>query len=269
MRSFRWIICIALLGANAASGSDDSIVLQSTTSTRNSGLYEHLLPLFKASTGITVQVVSVGTGQAIRNAIRGDGDVLLVHAKEAELRFVAEKHGVKRFDLMYNDFVLVGPPDDPVGIRNASSVTEALARIAQSGSVFVSRGDDSGTHKKEVALWRSAGIRVGESSGVWYRETGSGMGSTLNIAIGMGGYCLVDRGSWISFNNKQGFQILFEGGAVLTNQYGVILVSPLKHSHVKVKAGQALIDWLLGPVGQNAIAAYRVRGQQLFFPNAK
>ena len=269
MRSFRWIICIALLGANAVSGSDDSIVLQSTTSTRNSGLYEHLLPLFKASTGITVQVVSVGTGQAIRNAIRGDGDVLLVHAKEAELRFVAEKHGVKRFDLMYNDFVLVGPPDDPVGIRNASSVTEALARIAQSGSVFVSRGDDSGTHKKEVALWRSAGIPVGESSGVWYRETGSGMGSTLNIATGMAGYCLVDRGSWISFNNKRGFKILFEGGAVLANQYGVILVSPLKHPHVKVKEGQAFIDWLVGPVGQNAIAAYRVRGQQLFFPNAK
>ena len=263
VRSLRWIICIVLFGANAASGSDDSIVLQSTTSTRNSGLYEHLLPLFKASTGITVQVVSVG------NAIRGDGDVLLVHSKEAELRFVAEKHGVKRFDLMYNDFVLVGPPDDPVGIRNTSSVTEALARIAQSDSVFVSRGDDSGTHKKEVALWRSAGIRVGESSGVWYRETGSGMGSTLNIAIGMGGYCLVDRGSWISFNNKQGFEILFEGGAVLANQYGVILVSSVKPPHVKVKAGQAFIDWLLGPVGQNAIAAYRVRGQQLFFPNAE
>jgi len=269
VRSFRWIICIVLLGANTVFGSDDSIVLQSTTSTRNSGLYEHLLPLFKASTGITVQVVSVGTGQAIRNAIRGDGDVLLVHAKEAEQRFVAEKHGVKRFDLMYNDFVLVGPPDDPAGIRNASSVTEALVRIAQSRLVFVSRGDDSGTHKKELALWRSAGIPVGESSGVWYRETGSGMGSTLNIAIGMGGYCLADRGSWISFNNKRGFEILFEGGAVLANQYGVILVNPLKHPHVNVKAAQAFIDWLLGPVGQNAIAAYRVRGQQLFFPNVE
>ena len=269
VRSCRWFICIVLLGANAVSGSDDSIVLQSTTSTRNSGLYEHLLPLFKASTGITVQVVSVGTGQAIRNAIRGDGDVLLVHAKEAEQRFVAEKHGVKRFDLMYNDFVLVGPPDDPAGIRNASSVTEALVRIAQSRLVFVSRGDDSGTHKKELALWRAAGIPVGESSGGWYRETGSGMGSTLNIAIGMGGYCLVDRGSWISFNNQRGFEILFEGGAVLANQYGVILVSPLKHPHVNVKAGQAFIDWLLGPVGQNAIGAYRVRGHQLFFPNAE
>ena len=269
VRSFRWFICIVLLGANAVSGSDDSIVLQSTTSTRNSGLYEHLLPLFKASTGITVQVVSVGTGQAIRNAIRGDGDVLLVHATEAEQRFVAEKHGVKRFDLMYNDFVLVGPPDDPAGIRNASSVTEALVRIAQSRLVFVSRGDDSGTHKKEVVLWRVAGIPVGEFSGVWYRESGSGMGSTLNIAIGMGGYCLVDRGSWISFNNKRGFEILFEGGAVLANQYGVILVNPLKHPHVNVKGGQAFIDWLSGPVGQNAIAAYRVRGQQLFFPNAE
>jgi tungstate transport system substrate-binding protein len=260
---------VVLLGSNVVSGSDDSIVLQSTTSTRNSGLYEKLLPLFKASTGITVQVVAVGTGQAIRNAIRGDGDVLLVHAKEAEQRFVAEKHGVKRFDVMYNDFVLVGPPDDPAGIRKASSVTEALAWIVQSGAVFMSRGDDSGTHKKELVLWREAGISVRESSGEWYRETGSGMGSTLNIAIGMGGYCLVDRGSWISFNNKRSFEVLFEGGAVLSNQYGVMLVNPLKHPHVNAKAGQAFIDWLLGSVGQNAIAAYRVRGQQLFFPNAK
>ena len=269
VRSCRWIICVVLLGSNAVSSSDDSIVLQSTTSTRNSGLYEYLLPLFKASTGITVQVVSVGTGQAIRNAIRGDGDVLLVHAKEAEQRFVAEKHGVKRFDLMYNDFVLVGPPDDPASIRNASSVTEALMRIAQSDSIFASRGDDSGTHKKELALWREAGISAEESSGAWYRETGSGMGSTLNIAVGMGGYSLADRGSWISFNNKRGFEILFEGGAVLANQYGVILVNPLKHPHVNVKGGQAFIDWLLGPVGQNAIGAYRVRGHQLFFPNAE
>ena len=269
VRSCRWIICVLLVGSNAVSGSDDSIVLQSTTSTRNSGLYEHLLPLFKASTGITVQVVSVGTGQAIRNAIRGDGDVLLVHAKETEQRFVAGKHGVKRFDLMYNDFVLVGPPDDPADIRNASSVTEALVRIAQSDSIFASRGDDSGTHKKELALWRGAGISAGESSGAWYRETGSGMGSTLNIAIGMGGYCLADRGSWISFNNKRDFEILFEGDAVLANQYGVILVNPLKHPHVNEKEGQAFIDWLLGSAGQNAIAAFQVRGQQLFFPNAK
>ena len=269
VRSFRWIIYVALLGAHSVSWSNGSIVLQSTTSTRNSGLYEYLLPLFKASTGITVQVVSVGTGQAIRNAIRGDGDVLLAHAKEAEQRFVAEKHGVKRFDLMYNDFVLVGPPDDPAGVRDASSVINALVRIAQNRSVFASRGDDSGTHQKELALWRSAGIPVGESSGAWYRETGSGMGSTLNIAIGMGGYCLADRGSWISFNNKRGFEILFEGDAVLANQYGVILVNPLKHPHVNEKAGQAFIDWLLGVAGQNAIAAYRVGGQQLFFPNAK
>ena len=269
VRPLRWIICIVLLGANAASGSDDSIVLQSTTSTRNSGLYEHLLPLFKASTGITVQVVSVGTGQAIRNAIRGDGDVLLVHSKEAELRFVAEKHGVKRFDLMYNDFVFVGPPTDPADLLAASSATDALARIASSEALFASRGDDSGTHKKELSLWRRASIEPFAASGTWYLETGSGMGATLNVAVGMDAYSITDRATWLSFANKHEFQILFEGDPLLLNQYGIILVNPLKHPHVKAKAGQVFVDWMIGGQGQQAIAAYRRDGKQLFFPNAR
>ena len=246
----------------------DSIVIQSTTSTANSGFYDYLLPLFEEAHDIKVNVVAVGTGQAIRNAMRGDGDVLLVHAELDEKRFVADGWGVERFDLMFNDFVLVGPVVDPAGLGEADSVGEALKRISLSGKFFASRGDDSGTYKKELALWRSAGIDPSEASGGWYRETGSGMGATLNVAVGMNAYCLTDRATWISFANKQGFRVLYEDDPLLFNQYGIILVDVKKHPHVNVKAGQAFVDWMTGEAGQTAIANFRRSGQQLFFPNA-
>ena len=248
--------------------AQDSIVIQSTTSTANSGLYDYLLPLFEETHGIKVNVVAVGTGQAIRNAMRGDGDVLLVHAESDEKQFVADGWGVERFDLMFNDFVLVGPAADPAGLEEADSVGEALTRISLSGKFFASRGDDSGTHKKELALWRSAGIDPSEASGGWYRETGSGMGATLNVAVGMNAYCLTDRATWISFANKQGLRVLYEDDPPLFNQYGIILVDSKKHPHVKAKAGQVFVDWMIGKAGQTAIANFRRSGQQLFFPNA-
>ena len=251
-----------------AQADDTSIILQSTTSTANSGLYDHLLPKFSEKTGITVNVVAVGTGQAIKNAQNGDGDVLLVHAKPAEERFVADGFGVKRFDVMYNDFIIVGPASDPAGIAGKSDVAAALKAIAESQAVFTSRGDDSGTHKKEKALWTAAGVDPSEASGTWYRETGSGMGATLNAAVGMDAYALTDRGTWIAFKNKGDFKILVEGHEALFNQYGVILVNPEKHAHVKAEEGQAFIDWILSAEGQQAIAAYKLDGQQLFFPNA-
>ena len=251
-----------------AQADDTSIILQSTTSTANSGLYDHLLPKFSEKTGITVNVVAVGTGQAIKNAQNGDGDVLLVHAKPAEERFVADGFGVKRFDVMYNDFIIVGPASDPAGIAGKSDVATALKAIAESQAVFTSRGDDSGTHKKEKALWTAAGVDPSEASGTWYRETGSGMGATLNAAVGMDAYALTDRGTWIAFKNKGDFKIVVEGDEALFNQYGVILVNPEKHTHVKAEEGQAFIDWILSAEGQQAIAAYKLDGQQLFFPNA-
>jgi len=248
---------------------DESIVLQSTTSTANSGLYDHLLALFKEKTGIRVNVVAVGTGQAIKNARNGDGDVLLVHAKPAEERFVAEGWGMSRHDVMYNDFVIVGPPADPAGVVEMKDAREALRKIAESESTFASRGDDSGTHKMERQLWQDAGVDPTDASGTWYRETGSGMGATLNVAVGMGAYALTDRGTWISFKNKGEFEILVEGDEDLFNQYGVILVNPEKHPRVKAEEGQTFIDWILSEEGQRAIAAYKLNGQQLFFPNAK
>ena len=251
-----------------AQADDTSIILQSTTSTANSGLYDHLLPKFSEKTGITVNVVAVGTGQAIKNAQNGDGDVLLVHAKPAEERFVADGFGVKRFDVMYNDFIIVGPASDPAGIAGKSDVATALKAIAESQAVFTSRGDDSGTHKKEKALWTAAGVDPSEASGTWYRETGSGMGATLNAAVGMDAYALTDRGTWIAFKNKGDFKIVVEGDEALFNQYGVILVNPEKHAHVKAEEGQAFIDWILSAEGQQAIAEYKLDGQQLFFPNA-
>lgn len=245
------------------------IVLQSTTSTRNSGLLAAILPIFQAKTGIEVRVVAVGTGQAIKNAINGDGDVLMVHARAAEQEFVAQGWGVERFDLMFNDFLIIGPADDPAGVAGMSDVVAALSKIAASGAVFVSRGDDSGTHKAELRLWREAGVDVAAASGGWYRETGSGMGTTLNIGIQMGAYILTDRASWISFGAKAGHVALVEGDGRLFNQYGVILVNPARHPNVRAVSGQMFIDWLLGPEGQAAIAAFRVDGQQLFFPNAE
>ena len=271
MRLMRTLVSTLLLAATMASAfaNDSFIILQSTTSTANSGLYEAILPAFTAETGIEVRVVAVGTGQAIKNARNGDGDVLLVHAKPAEEKFVKDGFGVRRFDVMYNDFVIVGPPSDPAAIAGMSDASSAFAKIARAGAIFASRGDNSGTHKKELALWRKSGVDVASASGAWYRETGSGMGATLNVAVGMGAYALTDRGTWISFKNKADFTIAVQGADELFNQYGVILVNPARHGHIKAQAGQQFIDWLLGDAGQAAIAAYRLSGQQLFFPNAR
>ena len=268
------LLCATLLAAGLAwlapAGAEERfIILQSTTSTQNSGLFDRILPAFTEKTGIEVRVVAVGTGQALKNARNGDGDVLLVHAKPAEEAFVAEGYGVKRLDVMYNDFVIVGPPADPAGITGLQDAGAALKRVAEAGAPFASRGDDSGTHKKELALWQAAGIDPVADSGTWYRETGSGMGATLNTAVGMGAYAMTDRATWIAFKNKGDFAVQVEGDAQLFNQYGVILVNPEKHARVKAAEGQAFIDWLTGSEGQAAIAAYALDGQQLFFPNAK
>ena len=265
----RGVAALLLVCAPMAASAKEFIVVQSTTSTQNSGLYDHLLPLFTAKSDIEVRVVAVGTGQAIKNARNGDGDVLLVHAKPAEEKFVAEGWGVKRSDVMYNDFVLVGPAADPAGVSGGKDIAAALKAIAAKKAPFASRGDDSGTHIAELRLWRAAGEDPGAASGGWYRETGSGMGATLNTGVGMGAYVLTDRATWIAFGNKGDFKIAVEGDERLFNQYGVILVSPEKHPAVKAKAGQAFIDWLLSSEGQKAIADYKVSGQQLFFPNAK
>lgn len=251
-----------------ALADDTSIIVQSTTSTANSGLYDHLLPVFKKATGITVNVVAVGTGQAIRNAQNCDGDVLLVHAKSAEQKFVAEGFGVKRFDVMYNDFVIVGPPSDPAKVGGMTDGPGALKKIAGASAVFASRGDDSGTHKKEKKLWAAAEVDPSLASGKWYRETGSGMGATLNVGVGMGAYVMTDRATWISFKNKGDFKILVEGDTALFNQYGVILVNAEKCPSVKTGPGQSFVDWLISAEGQTAIGAYQLNGQQLFFPNA-
>ncbi|RLA30043.1 MAG: sulfate transporter [Gammaproteobacteria bacterium] len=273
VRAFAGDVTAALLvGALAmapVASAEKSIILQSTTSTANSGLYEHLLPMFEQQSGIRVNVVAVGTGQAIKNARNGDGDVLLVHAKAAEEKFVADGFGIERFDVMYNDFIIVGPPSDPAAIGGLRHVAAALKQIATAKALFASRGDNSGTYKKEVTLWQAAGIDQGKASGTWYRETGSGMGATLNVAVGMGAYALTDRGTWISFRNRGEFKVLVEGDDELFNQYGVILVDPARHPRVKAEEGQAFIDWILGEQGQRAIAGYRLGGQQLFFPNAK
>jgi tungstate transport system substrate-binding protein len=261
-------ILVLFFGINVTSVADPVIVVQSTTSTVNSGLYDAILPQFEKQTGIRVNVVAVGTGQAIKNATRGDGDVLLVHAKAAEEKFVADGWGVDRFDLMYNDFIFVGPDNDPAGLSDATSAVDALIRISSGRALFASRGDDSGTHQKERLLWTSAGIDPTTSSGDWYRETGSGMGATLNVAVGMNAYAMTDRATWMSFGNKLGFKIVFDNDQQLFNQYGIILVNPSRHPHVNAKDGQIFINWMLGEKGQMAIANYTLDGQQLFFPNA-
>lgn len=257
---------LALPGLSSA--EEKSIILQSTTSTENSGLLNHIIPIFKKDTGIKIHVVAVGTGQALKNASNGDGDVLLVHAKSAEEKFVKEGYGVERFDVMFNDFVILGPKTDPAKIKGIKDVTKGLAQIAEKKASFISRGDDSGTHKKELKLWEMANIKL-DNKQSWYRESGSGMGSTLNIAAGMGGYVMSDRATWIAFKNKANLEILIEGDKKLFNQYGVILVNPAKHKNVKAKLGQTFIDWLTGDKGQAAIKAFKVNGKQLFFPNAK
>ncbi len=260
---------LALLGAAPASAGARVITLASTTSTENSGLFGHLLPRFTRATGVDVRVIAVGTGQALRLARNGDADVLLVHHRASEERFVAEGYGVKRHDVMYNDFVLVGPRADPAALRGLDDAVAALARVARAGALFASRGDDSGTHKKERDLWAAAGIDPGDASGTWYRETGSGMGATLNAAVGMAAYALTDRATWLAFQNKGDLEIVVEGDERLFNPYGVILVDPAKHPHVKAEAGQAFIDWLVSEPGQAAIATYRLDGRQLFFPSAE
>jgi tungstate transport system substrate-binding protein len=249
--------------------ADNFIIVQSTTSTQNSGLFEHILPLFTKKTGIEVRVVAVGTGQALKNAQKGDGDVVLVHSQPDEEKFVADGWGVKRYPVMYNDFIIVGPAADPAKIAGMKQAPEALKKIAEAQTPFASRADDSGTHKAELKLWHEAGVDPKASSGSWYLETGSGMGATLNIAVGKHAYALTDRGTWLAFGNKEDFKVMVEGDNKLFNQYGVILVNPAKHPNVKAREGQAFIDWLTGPEGQAAIANYKIDGQQLFFPNAR
>ena len=263
-------VALALLACTSiVSAEDKSILVQSTTSTQNSGFYDYILPIYKSETGVTVNVVAVGTGQAIKNAQNCDADVLLVHAKPAEEKFVAEGYGVKRYDLMYNDFIIVGPAADPAGIAGGKDAVSALKTIAEKKALFASRGDDSGTHKAELALWKKADVDTKAASGGWYRATGSGMGATLNASVGMGAYTISDRATWISFENKGDFKIVVEGDPVLFNQYGIMLVNPAKCPSVKTDLGQQFVDWLVSPHGQELIAADKLNGQQLFFPNAK
>lgn len=263
---FLWLV--GLVWASSAFANGQFIIVQSTTSTQNSGLYEAILPEFEALTGIEVRVVAVGTGQAIKNATNCDGDVLLVHAMQDELSFVEAGFGIERFDLMYNDFVVIGPGSDPAGLRNAQSALSAFSKIAESNAIFASRGDDSGTHKKELSLWEDAGVDAISASGSWYRETGSGMGTTLNIAVGMEAYTLTDRATWLSFENKRQHEIVFDGDPALFNQYGVVAINPAHCPKTKSHEAKRFVDWLLKD-GQDAIAGFEKNGTQLFFPNAK
>ncbi|HEY5638192.1 MAG TPA: substrate-binding domain-containing protein [Burkholderiales bacterium] len=249
--------------------AESFITVASTTSTEQSGLFRHLLPQFEAKAGFRVRVVALGTGQALELGRRGDADVVLVHARALEAKFVAEGHGVKRHALMYNDFVLVGPKADPAGLTGGRDVLEAFRRIRAARAAFVSRGDRSGTHVAELALWAAAGIDIAKEKGAWYRETGQGMGPALNTASGMDAHVLADRATWLSFRNRGALGILVQGDARLFNPYGVILVNPARHPNVKQALGQAFIDWLVSPAGQQAIAAYRIGGEQLFFPDAE
>jgi tungstate transport system substrate-binding protein len=260
--------CLVLASSTPLHAQDKSIVVASTTSTQDSGLFGHILPMFKTKTGIDVKVVAQGTGQALDTGRRGDADVLFVHAKAQEEKFVAEGFGVKRFDVMYNDFVLVGPKDDPAGLKGGSDVVAALKRINEKATPFVSRGDKSGTHSAELALWKMAELDPAGAKPSWYREIGQGMGAALNTAAAMGAYVLADRGTWISFKNKDALQIVVAGDKRLFNQYGIMLVNPEKHPTVKKELGQSFIDWIISAEGQNAIRGYRIQDQQLFFPNA-
>jgi len=267
----RRIFVGALIAAALATpvlAQDKSIVVASTTSTMDSGLFGHILPIFKAKTGIDVKVISQGTGQALDTGRRGDADVVFVHARPQEEKFVADGFGVKRFAVMYNDFILIGPKSDPAGIKG-KDIETALKAIQSKAAPFVSRGDKSGTHSAELALWKAAGIDVaGADKGPWYREIGQGMGAALNTASSMNGYVLADRGTWLSFKNRGELDIVVEGDKRLFNQYGVMLVNPEKHAHVKKELGQQFIDWLISAEGQKAITDYKINGQQLFFANA-
>ncbi|MCU0806138.1 MAG: extracellular solute-binding protein [Burkholderiales bacterium] len=251
-----------------AAAQEKFITVASTTSTEQSGLFKHILPEFANKTGIQVRVVALGTGQALDVGRRGDADVVFVHDKPAEERFVAEGSGVERKEVMYNDFVLIGPKSDPAKIAGGKDVTEAFRRIQAAQAPFVSRGDKSGTHAAELRFWKDAGVDLAAAKGPWYRETGSGMGPALNTASSMNAYILADRGTWLSFKNRGDLAILVQGDPRLFNQYGVVLVNPAKFPHVKKAEAQAFIDWLVSPEGQRSIASYRIDGEQLFFPNA-
>ena len=259
----------AVLSGTPVSAQDKSIVVSSTTSTQDSGLFGYILPLFKQKTGIDVKVIAQGTGQALDTGRRGDADVVFVHAKSAEQKFLAEGHGVKRYPIMYNDFVLIGPKNDPAGVKGMRDVAKALQMIKEKQAPFISRGDRSGTHLAELALWnKNAGIDIEKDKGPWYKSIGQGMGAALNTASASNAYVLSDRGTWISFKNKGDLVIAVEGDKRLFNQYGVILVNPEKHPNVKKDLGQQFIDWLVSPEGQKAIANYKINGEQLFYPNA-
>jgi len=262
------IACACALGLAGAHADDKSITVASTTSTEQSGLFGHILPAFEQQSGIKVRVVALGTGQALDSARRGDADVVFVHDRAAEEKFVAEGYGVERKEVMYNDFVLVGPQADPAKVAGGRDIVEALKKVEAAKAPFVSRGDKSGTHAAELRLWKAAGIDIEQAKGPWYRDSGSGMGPALNMAASMGAYILADRGTWLSFKNRQDLAIAVEGDKRLFNQYGVILVNPDKHPHVKREAGQRFIDWIVSPAGQKAIADYKIGGEQLFFPNA-
>ncbi len=257
-----------LLVASPTLAQNKSIVVASTTSTRDSGLFGHILPLFKAKTGIEVRVVAQGTGQALDTGRRGDADVVFVHAKAQEEKFLAEGYGVKRYPVMYNDFVLIGPKSDPAGIKGMTDITAALKAIKAKAAPFISRGDRSGTHSAELKLWKAAGIDIAKDKGPWYKEIGQGMGAALNAASAANAYVLSDRGTWISFKNRGELDIAVQGDKRLFNQYGVMLVNPAKHPSVKKELGHVFIDWLISPAGQKAIAEYKIGGKQLFFPNA-
>lgn len=245
-----------------------TIIVASTTSTQDSGLFDHILPIFTAKTGITVRVIAQGTGQALDTARRGDADVAFVHARSQELKFVAEGYGVERRAVMYNDFVLIGPAHDPAGIKGTKDIAIALKAISDKHLPFVSRGDRSGTHAAELDLWKLASVNLDALKGPWYREIGQGMGAALNTAGASQAYVLADRGTWLGFKNRQNLAILVEGDKRLFNQYGVILVDPKRHPHVRAADGQAFIDWLTGRDGQKAISDYKIGGEQLFFANA-
>ncbi|MBX9710655.1 MAG: extracellular solute-binding protein [Xanthobacteraceae bacterium] len=269
IRSFGALVAIALLvGAQPAAAQDKSIVVSSTTSTQDSGLFGHILPLFKQKTGIDVKVVAQGTGQALDTGRRGDADVVFVHAKSAEEKFLAEGFSVKRYPVMYNDFVLIGPKNDPAGVNGTKDIVAALKKIKDKGADFISRGDRSGTHIAELNLWKAAGIDIANDKGPWYKEIGQGMGAALNMASASGAYVLTDRGTWLSFKNRGDLVIGVEGDKRLFNQYGVMLVNPEKFASIKKDLGQQFIDWLISPEGQKAIADYKIGGEQLFYPNA-
>jgi tungstate transport system substrate-binding protein len=273
MLNRRFLIAAAALGAVVAIAppgfaQDKSIVVASTTSTRDSGLFDYLLPKFKAKTGITVKVVAQGTGKALDTGRRGDADVLFVHAKAAEMKFIKNGYGVKRYPVMYNDFVVVGPKSDPAGIKGMKDVGKAFQTIMNKKADFISRGDNSGTNKAELRIWKASGINIEKQKGPWYKAIGQGMGATLNTAAASNAYTLTDRATWMHFKNKQNLVIEVEGDKRLFNQYGVFLVNPEKFPHVKAKLGEAFINYLISPEGQKVIQSYKVDGQQLFYPDA-